>query len=120
MKKIFVYIVLAAVVAASFNVPYSIEALALFVCINAIDFYYILSRVFVGIAGSTLNVGADIQKMLGFLFVNATAVSFVYVSEYSQIAYIAIPWISILLYTNILVLLVRLNVIGIKNSDEDE
>jgi hypothetical protein len=120
MKRLFVYVVLAAVVVASFNVPYSIEALALFVCFNAVDFYYTLSKVFIGIAESSLNVGADIQKMLGFFFVNATGVSFLYLSEYSQIAYIALPWISILLYTNILVLLVRLNVIGIKNSDEDE
>lgn len=112
------YTTLAAVMAASFQLPYSAEALVVMISLTGIAFYYSMGQLLVGLAASNLNPQASMQKMLMTLFVNATGVAFLFTTPYVQVAYIAIPWMAIALYANGLVMLIKLEVLDIRDKDE--
>lgn len=112
------YTTLAAIMAASFQLPYSVEVLAVMISLTSVAFYYSMGQLLVGLSASNLNPQANMQKMLMTFFVNATGVAFLFTTPYIQVAYIAIPWMAIALYANTLVMLIKLEVLDIRDKDE--
>ncbi len=109
---------LAAILAVSFNISSAPEVLALIVLGIAILFYGLMARLMVGLSQAELNHNVDIYKMLTSYLIQLAAVGIVFMGPYYYVSFIALPWITIATFSNILSVLAKLGYVEIHTRDE--
>jgi hypothetical protein len=113
------YIGLITIVAASYKVEGAIELASFILAALAIIFYALSFQVFAGISKTSILKDFDVLRMITVYMINVTMMIGVFMSPYSYVAIFALPWIMIQTMINTLSLLVKYDIVGIRESDED-
>jgi hypothetical protein len=112
----FKYLAVAVVLAATYKLPYSVEAAAAILSFFATTFYVMTFRLFTGLNNAQLSDDVDILKVITIYMIYISLGAIVFLSQYQYIAFFALPWLGIQLLINALSILVKLDIIGIKNK----
>lgn len=117
---ILTFSLLVAIAATSLHVPYGIESIAILLSILSVMFYWGLAKLFTGLAEANLNPDVNVHRMLMTFMTHFTAAAFLWLNGYQEVALVAAPWIAISAYMNVLVLLIKAQVVAIREKDDDE
>jgi hypothetical protein len=111
------YLGVAAALAATYGIEGAIEVTTFFLALLASMFYFVAFRLFTGLSQAALSTDFDVLHMLMVYMIYITMATLVYMSPYSYIAFVALPWLIIQGSANILSLLVKFDIIGIKDNE---
>lgn len=114
------YTLLAAITAASFQVTGAFELVTALVAFQCAMFYWYMANLMSGLSQTALNPNVNVYSLLGKAGINITAVIFVFNSDYAAYAYLAVPMIAIATYTNVLCILLKYEVIDIRDKDDED
>lgn len=112
----FKYLAVAVVLAATYKIPYSVEVAALILGFFATTFYAMAFKLFAGFNNAQLADNVDILKVITIYMIYVSLGAIVFLSQYQPIAFFALPWLGIQLVINILSILIKLDIIGIKHK----
>ncbi len=110
------YLGAAAVLAAAYGIEGAIEVTTVILALLASMFYFMTLRLFTGLSQATLVENVDVLRMATIHMIYVTMTTVVFMSEYSYIALIAMPWIVIQTIINVLSVLIKLDIIGINHK----
>lgn len=110
------YFGVAAVLAATYQVPYGLEVSASILSFFALLFYTMAFKLFTGLSQAELVEDVDILRMITIYMIYITLASVVFLSQYQYIAVFAMPWLIIQGMINALLVLIKLDIIGIKRK----
>jgi hypothetical protein len=111
------YLGVAAALAATYGVEWAIEFTAILLAILASMFYFIAGRLFTGLSQAALSIDFDVLHLLMVYMIYVTMTVLVFMSPYSYVAFVALPWLIIQGYANVLSLLVKFDIIGIEDKE---
>lgn len=105
----------AAALAAAYGIEGATEVTAAALIILSSIFYFIALKLFSGLSQSAITNSQDVDvlKLAMIYMIYVTMFATVYVSEYSNVAFYAMPWLIIQSAINTLVLLIKFDIIGI-------
>lgn len=110
------YLGVAAIMAATFNLPSSLEAVVLILSLLATTFYIMAFRLFSGLSRAVLVDDANILQVITVHMIYITMAVIAFMGGYQIAVYIALPWLAIQGLINILTILIKLDIIGIQNK----
>lgn len=113
------YIGLVTILAASFKVEGAIELASFILAALAIMFYFLSFQVFAGLSQTSILKDFDVLRMITVYMINVTMIIGVFMSPYSYVAIFALPWMIIQTLINTLSVLVKYDIVGIRESDKD-
>jgi uncharacterized radical SAM superfamily protein len=110
------YLGVAAVIAATYKLPYGIESAVTILAVLASMFYTMAFRLFTGLSQAELVEDVDILKMITIYMIYVTLAVVVFMSPFAYVTVFALPWLAIQTVINIISILLKLDVIGIKRK----
>lgn len=113
------YIGLVTIVAASFKVEGAIELASFILAALSIIFYGLAFQVFAGLSKTAILKDFDLPRMITAYMINVTMLIGVFMSPYSYVAIFALPWMIIQTLINTLSVLVKYDIVGIRENDQD-
>jgi hypothetical protein len=108
----------AAVVAAAYGINGAIELTAILFTLNMCMFYFVITKIFIGLSQSLLSKDVDILYMTMIYMIHFTMGVAVWMSEYSYLALIGAPWMFINGISCLMSALYKMEVIDIKNKED--
>lgn len=112
----FKFVGAAAVVAAAYGIDGGVEVTAVMLASFATLFYAMAFRLFTGLSQAELVEDVDLLRMTTIYMIYLTSMVVVFKSDYYYIAIWSLPWLTIQTVINILSVLIKLDVIGIKRK----
>lgn len=109
---------LAAIMAASFQVPYALDFLAGTLLGLSVIFYWEICSLLCGLSESKINGDVDTTKVLATTAIYPVGITFLFFYGYGLFAMFALPWVIFMIYTNAMALLVKYEVVTIRNKDD--
>jgi len=110
------YIGVVAVLAATYQVPYGLEAAASILSLLALSFYAMAFRLFTGLSQAELVEDVDILRMFTIYMIYIALASILFFSQYQYVTVFALPWLGIQTVINTLSVLIKLDIIGVKRK----
>lgn len=104
--------------AASFQVPYAIDILAGTTLGLSALFYFELGLLLCGLTESRLNPEINIASAIGSFAIHSVAFLFLFFNGYAFAAMFVLPWILFILATNGMAILVKYEIVTIRNKDD--
>lgn len=111
------YLGAAAVLAAAYGVEGAIEVTAVFLAVLASMFYFVATRLFIGLSQAMLTKDVDVLYMTMTYMIYITMAALVFVSPYSYVVFIALPWLVIQGIANTMSVLLKLDIIDIRDAE---
>jgi hypothetical protein len=111
------YLGAAAALAAAYGVEGAIELTAIALAALASMFYFLTTRLFIGLSQASLVKDVDVLYMSMVYMIYATMAALVFISPYSYVAFIALPWLVIQGIANMMSVLLKLDIIDIHDSE---
>lgn len=113
------YLGLVTILAASYNVEGAIELASFILAGLSVMFYVLAFQLFAGLSKTSILKEFDLSKMILGYMINITMLIGIFMSPYSYVAIFALPWIIIQTLINGLSVLVKYEIIGIWENDQD-
>jgi hypothetical protein len=111
------YLGAAAALAAAYGVEGAIELTAIALAALASMFYFLTTRLFIGLSQASLVKDVDVLYMSMVYMIHVTMAALVFISPYSYVAFIALPWLVIQGIANMMSVLLKLDIIDIHDSE---
>jgi hypothetical protein len=111
------YLGAAAALAAAYGVEGAIELTAIALAMLASMFYFLTTRLFIGLSQASLVKDVDVLYMSMVYMIYVTMAALVFISPYSYVAFIALPWLVIQGIANTMSVLLKLDIIDIRDSE---
>ncbi len=113
------YLGLITILAASYKVEGAIELASFILAVLAIIFYGLSFQVFAGISKTSILKDFDMLRMITVYMINITMIIGVFMSPYYYVAIFALPWMGIQTMINTLSVLVKYDIVGFREGDQD-
>lgn len=110
------YIGVAAIMAATLNVQGALELVVFILSSLALMFYIVAFKLFAGLSQSVMTDGVNILQVITIYMIYITMATVAFMGGYQLPVYVALPWLVIRGFINVLSILIKLDIIGIKHK----
>lgn len=110
------YLGAAAALAAAYGITGALEVTMIALIVLASLFYVMAFNLFIGTSRSVIAGKTDVLHMITVYMIYVTMTTVVFMSDYSWVAFMALPWLLIQTGINIVSLLVKFEIITFINK----
>lgn len=110
------YLGVAAILAATFNLPGGLELVVFIMSALALMFYIMTFRLFTGLNQAIISDDVNILQVITVYMIYITMAIVAFMGGYQLVVYVALPWLTIQVFINVLSILIKLDIIGIQRK----